>query len=85
MVDTETATVSGNGAYATSTGYTATAPGTYQWSASYGGRYRTMQVGDRPAVDGEQVIVGQASADADDGGKPVRARREVTDCRTARR
>ena len=36
-VDTETATVNGNGTYTTPTGYAPTAPGTYQWSASYGG------------------------------------------------
>jgi hypothetical protein len=36
-VDTETATISGNGVYKTPTGYLATAAGTYQWVASYGG------------------------------------------------
>ncbi len=36
-VDTETVTVSGNGTYATPTGYTPTATGTYRWIASYGG------------------------------------------------
>ncbi len=37
IVDTETATVNGNGTYTTSTGYLPTAVGTYQWVASYSG------------------------------------------------
>ena len=41
LVDTETATVSGNGTYTTPTGYTlpttGTVTGTYQWDASYSG------------------------------------------------
>ena len=34
---TQTATVNGNGTYTTPAGYTPTAPGTYQWVASYSG------------------------------------------------
>ncbi|MGD0875584.1 MAG: hypothetical protein ABSA14_11435, partial [Acidimicrobiales bacterium] len=41
VVDTETATVNGNGSYSTPTGYTlpttGTVIGTYQWDASYSG------------------------------------------------
>ena len=37
VVDTETITVSGNGAYSTPNGYLPTAAGSYQWIASYGG------------------------------------------------
>jgi hypothetical protein len=36
-VNTETATVNGDGSYSTPTGYTPTATGTYQWTASYSG------------------------------------------------
>ena len=60
VVDTETATVSGNGAYATPKGYTATAPGTYQWSASYGGDTNNSSANDQGGM-AEQVIIGQAS------------------------
>ena len=60
VVDTETATVSGNGAYATPTGYMATAPGTYQWSASYGGDTNNSSANDQGG-SAEQVIIGQAS------------------------
>jgi hypothetical protein len=37
VVDTETATVSGNGSVSTPNGYTPTSAGTYQWVASYSG------------------------------------------------
>jgi hypothetical protein len=37
VVDTETATVSGNGTYSTPHGYLPTRAGTYRWSARYGG------------------------------------------------
>ena len=37
VVDTETASVSGNGNYTTPTGYVPSVAGTYQWLASYGG------------------------------------------------
>jgi glyoxylate utilization-related uncharacterized protein len=37
VVDTETATVSGNGTYSTPTGFTPTTAGSYFWVASYGG------------------------------------------------
>lgn len=36
-VDTETAAASGDGPYTTPTGYTPPGPGTYEWTASYGG------------------------------------------------
>jgi hypothetical protein len=37
IVDSETVPVTGNGTYATTNGYTATAAGTYQWMISYSG------------------------------------------------
>jgi len=37
LVDSETAAVDGPGTYSTPTGYLATAPGTYQWVATYSG------------------------------------------------
>jgi photosystem II stability/assembly factor-like uncharacterized protein len=37
LLDTETVPVSANGDYTTPVGYPTTAPGTYQWVASYGG------------------------------------------------
>jgi len=60
VVATEKVSVSGNGAYATSTGYTATAPGTYQWSATYGGDANNTSANDQGGA-GEQVIIGQAT------------------------
>ena len=52
-VDDETVTVTGDGSYATTTGYTAAAAGTYQWTASYSG-----DTNNNPAASGcgaEQV------------------------------
>lgn len=64
IVDTETATVSGDGTYATPTGYTlpasGAAPGTYQWNASYSGDTDNVAVSETGAV-GEQVTVSPAS------------------------
>ena len=37
MLDTETATVNGNGTYTTPNGFVPTAIGTYLWSATYSG------------------------------------------------
>jgi hypothetical protein len=37
VVDTETVTVNGNGTYSTPIGYVPTAPGTFQWVATYSG------------------------------------------------
>ena len=54
-VDDETVTVTGDGSYATTTGYTAAATGTYQWTASYSG-----DTGNNPAASGcgaEQVVI----------------------------
>jgi hypothetical protein len=59
-VDTETATVSGNGTYTTPTGYTlpttGTVTGTYQWDASYSGDTNNLPASDVGATD-EQVPV----------------------------
>ena len=56
LVDTETATVSGNGTYTTPTGYTlpttGTVTGTYQWDASYSGDGNNNTVSDTNATDG---------------------------------
>ncbi len=53
--DDETVTVTGDGSYAATTGYTAAAAGAYQWTASYSG-----DAGNNPAVSGcgaEQVEI----------------------------
>jgi hypothetical protein len=58
VVDTETATVNGNGSYSTPTGYTpttGTVDGTYQWNASYSGD--TSNAGSSDNGAGEQVAV----------------------------
>ncbi len=64
LVDTETATVTGNGTYTTPTGYTlpttGTVTGTYQWDASYSGDTNNNAVSDNNAAN-EQVTVNPAS------------------------
>ena len=64
LVNTETATVSGNGIYTTPTGYTlpgtGTVTGTYQWDASYGGDTGNNSASDNNASN-EQVTVSKAS------------------------
>src|SRR4029077_17504797 len=64
LVDTETATVSGNGMYTTPTGYTlaitGTVTGTYQWDATYSGDTNNKTVSDNNDAK-EQVVVSPAS------------------------
>ena len=64
MVDTEMATVSGNGTYATPTGYTlpssGTVIGTYQWNATYSGDGNNGSVSETNSA-AEQVTVNPAS------------------------
>jgi hypothetical protein len=64
LVDTETATVSGNGMYTTPTGYTlpttGTVTGSYQWDASYNGDGKNNTVSDTNNAN-EQVVVSPAS------------------------
>ena len=64
LVDTETASVNGNGVYVTPTGYTLPTTGTqigsYQWDASYSGDANNDAVSDAGNVD-EQVTVSAAS------------------------
>jgi len=61
VVDTETVTVLGDGAYATPTGFTlptvSTAVGTYEWDVSYSGDSNNNGV----SATGEQVVVSPAS------------------------
>ncbi|MGO9913957.1 MAG: hypothetical protein ACLQIB_04485, partial [Isosphaeraceae bacterium] len=63
-VDTETATVSGNGSYTTPTGYTlpttGTVTGTYQWDATYSGDSHNSSLTENNAT-AEQVKVSPAS------------------------
>ena len=63
-VDTETVTVTGNGTYATPTGFTlpssGTVTGTYQWNANYSGDGNNNTASDVNAVN-EKVIVSAAS------------------------
>jgi hypothetical protein len=60
VLHTETVTVSGNGSYTTSTGYTLSSPtavaGTYQWDATYSGDTNNKGVSDNGATN-EQVTV----------------------------
>ncbi len=63
-VDTETATVNGNGSYTTPTGYTlptsGTVTGTYQWDSSYNGNTNNNAVSENNAPN-EQVVVNPAN------------------------
>ena len=59
-VDTETATVAGNGNYTTPAGYAAMAAGLYQWSASYSGDANNSTAQDQGGT-AEQVTVGKHS------------------------
>jgi hypothetical protein len=63
-VDTETVTVTGNGAFTTPTGFTlpttGTVTGTYQWDATYNGDTNNNTVSDNNASN-EQVTVSTAS------------------------
>ena len=60
LVDTETATVNGDGSFSTPTGYTlpttGTVAGTYQWDATYSGDANNNGVAEINAA-GEQVVV----------------------------
>ncbi len=64
LLDTEMVSVSGNGTYSTSTGYTlpsnGTATGTYQWDATYSGDANNNTVSDNNS-SAEQVTVSAAS------------------------
>ena len=64
LVNTETASVSGNGSYTTPTGYTlpttGTVTGTYQWDASYSGDSNNNSASENNAT-AEQVSVSKAS------------------------
>jgi uncharacterized repeat protein (TIGR01451 family) len=64
LVDTETATVNGNGTYTTPTGFTlpstGTVTGTYQWDASFSGDSNNGTASDNNNVN-EQVTVSAAS------------------------
>ena len=57
MVDTETATVTGNGSYSTPNGYLPTAAGTYQWVASYGGDSNNNMVASTKGSEPETVVI----------------------------
>ena len=63
-VDTETASVTGNGTYTTPTGYTlpttGTVTGTYQWDATYNGDSNNTAASENNAA-AEQVTVSKAS------------------------
>ena len=65
LLDTETASVSGNGSYTTPTGYTlpttGTVTGTYQWDASYNGDSNNNSASENNAT-AEQVVVSKALA-----------------------
>ena len=65
-VDTETATVAGNGSYPTPTGDTPTATGTYWWTGSYGGDANNNAVSSTCGDD--QVVIDQATPAISAGG-----------------
>jgi hypothetical protein len=56
IVDTEIATVNGNGTYSTPTGYVPAAVGTYQWVASYSGDDNNLAVASASDSGLEEVI-----------------------------
>jgi hypothetical protein len=70
-VDTETATVNGNGAYTTPTGFLPTAIGTYQWVASYSGDSNNHPVASRSGDEPETVTPASPTITTTAGG-PVR-------------
>ena len=57
VVDTETATVSGNGDYTTPNGYLPLIAGTYQWHASYSGDANNTAIGQESNAANEQEVV----------------------------
>ncbi len=69
IVDTESATVNGNGTYSTPTGYTlpstGTVTGTYQWNASYSG-----DVNNNPFSPTPDVIAALAEFNGTNGSNP---------------
>ena len=71
VVDTETATVSGNGTYSTPTGYLPTAAGTYQWVASYGGDSNNNGVNSAFGSEPETVSAASPSLNTTAGGAVV--------------
>src|SRR5207247_10643941 len=58
-VFTQTVTVNGNGTYSTTGGYVATAPGTYQWTASYSGDFANKTAAS--SCGSEPVTISKAS------------------------
>ena len=76
LVDTEYATVDGNGTYTTSTGYTlpttGTVTGTYQWDASYSGDANNATASDSSAAN-EQVTVTPATPTITTSQQPASA------------
>ena len=74
-VDTETVTVSGNGAYSTLTGFplpsTGPVTGTYQWDATYSGDGNNAVASDTNSTT-EQVTVSRRRPDAEHDPQPDR-------------
>ena len=71
MVDTETATVTGNGSYSTPNGYLPTAAGTYQWVASYGGDGNNNLVASTKGSEPEVVNAASPTISTTAGGTVV--------------
>jgi ELWxxDGT repeat protein len=71
VVDTETATVSGNGTYSTPNGYLPTADGTYQWVASYGGDSNNNGISSTTGTEPEEVSAASPTISTLAGGTVV--------------
>ena len=73
MADIQPATVSGNGTYATPSGYTPTVAGTYQWVANYSGDANNTRSPTRAWGANRSWLAPPSHAD-DDAGPDGRAR-----------
>ena len=71
MVDTETATVTGNGSYSTPNGYLPTAAGTYQWVASYAGDTNNNSAASTKGSEPEVVSLASPTISTTAGGTVV--------------
>ena len=71
VVDTETATVTGDGTYSTPNGYLPTAAGTYEWVASYGGDANNVPVSTTEGNEPELVSPASPTISTTAGGTVV--------------
>ncbi len=81
IVDTESATVNGNGTYKTPTGFLPSAVGTYQWVASYSGDVANKAVTNAKAAEKVSIATPTISTTAD-GPVVLGSQTRVTDSAT---